>query len=803
MKLKFLLFILFGILFFSPSEAQKRLPTLEDYILDDSTQGFFMGDSIPAAWKNESIIITGHREILALDVAKKKIYATYYLRTRYKLQDYAAIEFFSSFDVPALIKQINIIHEDGTVDSISKFTQIQETGILSEYKQYLIRKNRYINYQFSLDNKKIAINGLRVGDEIEFVFYTAAYESVRSRGIGQLAVFYIMMANPFTALGIVPTTASYFHRRNSSSFVELNNTYIYAKSIFNTVFKSVEFRIDKNLNVNLGSGNGSSKFEKVKSSKRKGLFEKDDEDDKSKKSKIKKKKKKKKKSKDNYKYYSLDFAYEEKYKNEIFSNRIYNEPYNYIRIYTSKKSNTAYFKSFEFNKGKGKDLDTLSKNEIVEHFYYNKLLFTKDRVHEFYEFMSEKGKKTQNPYKMAMAYVKYLKENTKERYAKLFTDNVYIDSEDLMYGLLHICQDFSLPYSFYYVLPNHKGSLEGSVSASNFQYAIEISFPEGKEMFFTTPFYEPEMVAPPSFNGAEAYKISYDPYSKKKVKKVTSAFDLETVSFPVLEPEINKESHIYVVKINTETKLTQVSEFSSYFGYERQQYFENDEVRILLFEESVKKKKRGSIVGAELPVHLYNGKITRGKAWRRERIRLKKALQERINKLVREQNIEEIKSRYNIEKVDTFIIDPSSYLEDGLEVKTSAVFDIKGLLGQADESLIFSVGDIIPNLGELSEEQKNNRKSGVILPYLKSFDYQIEIDIPQGYKKPDISNLNKSIDNIAGSFKSTAKIENNKIIITINQSFKLIKTNAENWSSYVQIFDALTYFNYQKIVFIK
>lgn len=803
MKLKFLLIIIFSQLFISSTWAQKKLPKLEDYILDDSTQGFFMGDSIPEAWKKESIIITGHREVLALDVAKKKIYATYYLRTRYKLQDHAAIEFFSSFEVPALIKQINIIHEDGTIDSISKFTQIQETGVLSRYEQFYIRKDRYYNYEFSLDNKKIAINGLRVGDEIEFVFYSAAYQSTRTRGLGPLIVQLIMMSNPYTALGTAPAITNYLHRRNSNAFIELNNTYIYAKSIFNTVFKSVEFRIDKNLNVNLGSGNGSAKFEKVKSSKRKGLFENEEDKAKSKNSKGKKKKKKKKKAKDNYKYYSLDFAYEEKYKKEIFSNRIYNEPYNYIRIYTAKRTNSKYFKAFEFNKGQGKDLDTLTKNDIVEHFYYNKLLFTKDRVHEFYEYMAKKGKKTQNPYKLAMGYAKYLKEETKSRYAKLYSDNVYIDSEDLIYGLLHICQDFNLPYSFYYVLPNNKGSLEGTVSASNFEYAIEVDFPEGKEMFFTTPFYEPEMVAPPSFNGAEAYKISFDPRSKKKAKKVTSAFELEVVNFPVLEPELNKESHIYVVKINPETKLAQVSEFSSYFGYERQQYFENDEVRLLLFEDSEKKKKRGTIIGAELPRELYNGKISFGRSWKRERIRLKKALQERINKLVREENIEDIKSKYNIEKVDTFIIDPNSYLEDGLEVKTSAVFDVKGLIGQADESLIFSIGEIVPNLGELSEEQKNTRNSGVILPYLKSFEYQIEIEIPQGYKKPDISNLNKNIQNIAGSFTSTAKIENNKIIISINQSFKLIKTNAENWPAYVQIFNALTYFNYQKIVFIK
>lgn len=89
------------------------------------------------------------------------------------------------------------------------------------------------------------------------------------------------------------------------------------------------------------------------------------------------------------------------------------------------------------------------------------------------------------------------------------------------------------------------------------------------------------------------------------------------------------------------------------------------------------------------------------------------------------------------------------------------------------------------------------------MAYPRSFNYQITLNIPDGYTVAGLDKLNKSVDNETGAFISTAKLEGNQLIIKTSKQYKNYYEPNSNWNKMILFLDEANQFTNEKILLKK
>jgi hypothetical protein len=166
---------------------------------------------------------------------------------------------------------------------------------------------------------------------------------------------------------------------------------------------------------------------------------------------------------------------------------------------------------------------------------------------------------------------------------------------------------------------------------------------------------------------------------------------------------------------------------------------------------------------------------------------------------------DEIESTYDNKPKDLVnykIIKPSPSLQDP-SFEFNEEFTIEGLVKKAGNNYIIDAGKLIGGQLELKPEQKEKRTIDIYMPFARSFSYQVELNIPDGYTAEGTEKLNKNVENECGGFVSTAKVDGNKIVITVSKYYKNAFEPAANWDKIVAFVDEATQFSKEKILFKK
>lgn len=119
----------------------------------------------------------------------------------------------------------------------------------------------------------------------------------------------------------------------------------------------------------------------------------------------------------------------------------------------------------------------------------------------------------------------------------------------------------------------------------------------------------------------------------------------------------------------------------------------------------------------------------------------------------------------------------------------------------APNSKIVSIGYLLKNLGFSS--LKKERKTNIVINSTSQVIYKISLNIPSGYKVEDLSTLERSVSNKCGLFKSSAKVENDKLILSIEWDINNVEYPAQEWNNLLEIFNAYDDFYNKSIVLSK
>jgi hypothetical protein len=174
----------------------------------------------------------------------------------------------------------------------------------------------------------------------------------------------------------------------------------------------------------------------------------------------------------------------------------------------------------------------------------------------------------------------------------------------------------------------------------------------------------------------------------------------------------------------------------------------------------------------------------------------RKKLKEDVKNEIEQQfDIEQVElSDYNIEQAGIFINKP--------EFIYNTKFSTNNWINTAGSNYILEVGKMVTPAIKLTPEQRE-RNLDVYMAYARTFQYNVEILVPNGFSVEGIDKLNTKVENTTGSFVTTASLDSGKVTLHVTQTFNHVFEKTNKWPELLEILDAATSFENAKILLKK
>lgn len=121
----------------------------------------------------------------------------------------------------------------------------------------------------------------------------------------------------------------------------------------------------------------------------------------------------------------------------------------------------------------------------------------------------------------------------------------------------------------------------------------------------------------------------------------------------------------------------------------------------------------------------------------------------------------------------------------------SSTFNLSGLVKKAGNNIIVEIGKIQGQPLAIKEEQRK-RDIDVYMPYARSIEYNVELEIPEGYSAEGVAALNKKVENETGYFITEASATDKLVTIKLKKHYLHNFEPAKNWDKLIFFMDAAT-----------
>jgi hypothetical protein len=712
--------------------------------------------AVPDSWKNESAVIIGQKtEYLFSRIVQGKnpyvVRIQEYIHKRIKLQDKNALEKYSTFYYATMGKdgnaQYKIIKPNGKENNVNMSAAIEEEqDVPAIYRSILLRAN--------FKKMKIAIPDLEVGDIVDYTIKSTYDWDMKQEGI-QFTPFIFSLANTYP-----------------------------------TMFQQYRFTMADGMKVKYRAYNGAPN---IKYDPKASVFG----------------------DKNSYlSYYFLDKD-REKMNEERWSLEYRNTPTVKFRVVLladndeeSKGLGQAtidrsglliedVYKRYapvagqltptvsslvgyttEYMVKKKADGSLKTDDDVIRETYYclRKVfleMYYKGPVHSDLEKVIT-GKKL---YKKIMAAEK--KDVTSGKEEK--EDEIRINGVTFATALRVALAAMGIQSELFVYEPRRLGGWRDAIFMEELDYVLRV---KGKKKFYYLEAFNnfDAFATPYSYlEGAEGYAIGYqekDQYAR--------------ASIPPSTMNDNIEREEYVLNFSNAMDLISVERTSSYLGATKSGKIEqaNLDRSYLNFDfekyyNEPKKSKKSDNVAMEIS-NKYEDPD------KDERIKDRKELFEK-----------DLKGEFDIDKYEDFDLIKDGRFGDTAWLKYSEKFTLKKLISKAGKNYIVEIGKMIGDQIKLDSNEIKTRQTDIWLPFARTIENTITVNIPAGYTVDGLQDLNTSVDNESGGFVSTAKVDGDKLIITTRKLYKKSFDKKELWPNYIAFLEPAYKFSQAKIVLKK
>ncbi|HEX7846113.1 MAG TPA: DUF3857 domain-containing protein, partial [Chitinophagaceae bacterium] len=722
--------------------------------------------AVPEQWKNESAVIIGQRtEYLFTRPGSSKNTATIvrineYVHKRIKLQDKNALEKFSTFYYVTMGRdgkaEYRIIKASGKEETLDMKTAIEEESDVPDiYKP--------IFYKLAIRSMKIAIPNLEVGDIIDYSIRSTYDWDMKTEGI-QFTPFIFSLANTYPTLyqqyrftmanGMKVKYRNYngaptLKFDNKASVYGDRESYLSYYFMDNNRDKSsedrwnFEFRNTPTVKfrvVLLADNDPSSKTLGEATVDRAGID-----------------------PVAMYRYFGGAAAYQTPTVNSLVG---------YTTEYISKQKRDGVLKT---------------NDEIIKETYYclRKVfleMYYKGPVRsELEKYMT--GKKL---YKKVVAQQQKDEKQKEER-----QDEIRINSITFATALRMALAMQQIPAELQVYMPRKLGAWRDAIFMEELDFVLKVKVKN--KYYFLEAFNNFDAFGTPYayLEGTEGYSIGYD---------MPDRYYRTTIPVSTFNDNIEKED--FDIRFNEAMDLVKIEKTSSYLGSDKgsrigaanleRSYLSQDFSKYFSDSKgSNDKDKKKKDEPAVIPASTGDAKGYDDPD-KEEHIRERKEIFEKM-----------LKDDLDLEKYEDFELIKDGRFGDTAWLQYKEKFTLKKMISKAGRNYILDVGKFIGGQIKLDESELAGRKADIWLPYARTISNKITVHLPAGYTADGLQDLNMQVDNESGSFISTAKLEENKLLISTTKLYKKNFDKKESWSNYVAFLEAAYKFSQLKVVLKK
>lgn len=730
--------------------AASQAPELGVKIEDE-----FNVTAVPDNWKNESAVIIGQRsEYLFTRVGSGRNTTTLvkiseYIHKRIKLQDKNALEKFSTFFYVTMGRDgkatYKIIKASGKEEVIDMTTAIEEENdIPAIYKP--------IFYKLSIRSMKIAIPNLEVGDIIDYTVRSTFNWDMKTEGV-QFTPFIFSLANNYPTLyqqyrfTMANGMKVKYRNYNGAPVLKFDNK----ASVYGDKESYLSYYFMDRNREKSNDERWNFEFRNTPTVKFRVVLLADNDP-------------------------------ESKGLGEATVDRAGLDPQNVYRyyagvaMYVTPTVNSLVGYTTEYINKKKAEGSLKTNDEIIRESYYclRKVfleMYYKGPVHsELAKYMT--GKKL---YKKVKAQQEKAEQRKEER-----EDEIRINSVTFATALRMALAAQQIQAELQVYVPRKLGAWRDAIFMEELDFALRVKIKN--RYYYLEAFNNFDAFGTPYayLEGTEGYSIGYD-----------EADRYFRTTVPASKHTDNIDKQDYTIRFNASMDLVEVDRTSSYLGNDKspkigpanldRSYLAYDFAKY--FAEPKGKKKDNSVATDAVKYEDVD---------RDEHIRERKELFEKM-----------LKENFDPEKYDEFELVKDGRFGDTATLEFKEKFTLKKLISKAGKNYLFEAGKLIGGQIKLEPAELTERKSDIWLPYARTIQNNISIDLPAGYTADGLQDLNMNVDNESGSFISTAKLEGDKLLISTTKLYKKNFDKKESWPNYVAFLEAGYKFSQAKIVLKK
>jgi hypothetical protein len=363
-------------------------------------------------------------------------------------------------------------------------------------------------------------------------------------------------------------------------------------------------------------------------------------------------------------------------------------------------------------------------------------------------------------------------------------DNHYV-SERFFFLLNKYMKKYHIDHEIMIVPSRNYGPFCDLVNMSSCDLLLKVGIDSGYYLSRPTPFSIPGEI-PYLFEGMEAVLVGYP-------KSITSSRFNEPVPVSGMGSNLTHSRYNLSFDSSDFSKISvkrQVTAKGNNKAYHQYLIFTNHDY---LREYDKPQYRNFSYSELKALVNEYS--------YLREKSELQ-AVQENYEREKRIENDIETELDAKISEYKNLSIRSVGMWEDMPDTEYSDEFLIDNGTKRASNNYILEVGKFIEKQTELSDEQIH-RDRDIHMGFARTFNSEIVMLIPEGFSVEGIDNLNMDVSNTYGGFVSTARVEENKLVIKTSKYYTQNHCSAADWPHMVSFLNAAVMFSKSKILLKK
>ncbi|MFL5807869.1 MAG: hypothetical protein ACJ749_00030, partial [Flavisolibacter sp.] len=448
-------------------------------------------------------------------------------------------------------------------------------------------------------------------------------------------------------------------------------------------------------------------------------------------------------------------------------------------VYATTTTNSMVAYATEYMTKKRNEGSFKNDDDIIRETYYclRKVfleMYYKGPVHSDLEkYMT--GKKL---YKKVLAAEK--KDVTSQKEEK--EDEIRINSLTFATALRQALGNMGIASELYVYVPRKYGSWRDAIFYEELDFCLRVR--SKRKFYYLEAFnnFDAFGTPYPYLENVEGYAIGYqeaNQYFRATIPASVFADNVEKLEY-VLDLSasmdvVRAERTSYYLGAEKLDHISQANLDRSYLGYDFNKYFN---------EPKQKGKKKDEVV--------IESSVQYEDPDKSERVKERDELFEK-----------DVKGLFDIDKYDGFELIKDGRFGDTAWLEYKEKFGVKKLLSKAGKNYILEIGKIIGGQIKLEASELAGRQTDIWVPYARTFENNITLNIPKDYTVDGLQDLNINVDNESGSFVSTAKIDGEKLIVTTRKLYKKNFDRKEAWPNYIAFLEPAYKFSQAKIVLKK